>query len=222
MWSGWRERVDVYLGTGVVLVQRRHRALVSLEHPATLPLSDVLAQVDEAGERDKTDPWSLNVSLSAALCPAVPFTLPAGVKRWSEALAVAQATAAAAWGLPAEQAHELVCTIDPGRTDIAAALMAGTHQQIREWAGLRRGRLASLQPLWATASNAPGCRPKNVRRVTLHEPGTVTELMDSSVTGAATLPADGISMRFSPQVLPHRQQWQHAPAAWAGHWELLA
>ena len=222
MWSGWRERVDVYIGTGVVLVKRRHRALVSLEHAATLPLSDVLAQLDEVVERDKTGPWSLNVSLSAALCPAVPVALPAGVTRQSEAMAIAQATAAAAWGLPAEQAHELVCTIDPGRADIVAALMIGTHQQIRDWAGLRGGRLASLQPLWAIASRAPGCRSKNVRRVTLHEPGNVTELLDSSVTGVSSPTRECISVLFSPEVLPYRQQWKHAPAAWSGHWELMA
>ncbi len=218
MWSVWRERVDVYLGTGVALVRRRDRALVSLEHPVTLPLSDVLAQLDEAGERDKAKPWSLNVFLSATLCPAVPFTLPAGVKRWNEAMAVAQATAAAAWGLPAEQAHELVCTMDPRRTDLAAALMAGTHQQIQAWAALHGGRLASLQPLWATAAGAPGCRSRNVQRVALHEPGAVTELVDS----AAVPSADGLSVRFSPQVLPHQRQWPHAPAVWAGHWEVLA
>lgn len=221
MWSVWRERVEVYLGTGVALVRRRDRALVSLEHPVTLPLSDVLAQVDEAGERDKARPWSLNVFLSAALCPAVPFTLPAGVKRWSEAMAVAQATAAAAWGLPAEQANELVCTLDPGRADLAAALMAGRHQQIQAWAGLRGGRLASLQPLWATAASAPGCRALNVRRVTFHEPGAVTELVDSPAAGAIALPSEGVNVRFSPQVLPHPQQWPHAPTVWAGHWELL-
>jgi len=111
VWSVWRERVDVYLGTGVALVRRRNHASVSLEHPVTLPLSDVLAEVDEAGKRNEGRPWSVNVFLSAMLCPAVPFALPAGVKRWSEAMAVAHATAAATWGLSAEQSHELLCTV---------------------------------------------------------------------------------------------------------------
>lgn len=221
MWSVWRERVDVYLGSGVALVRRRDRALVSLEHPVTLPLSDVLAQVDEAGGRDKARPWSLNVFLSAVLCPAVPFTLPAGVNQWSETLAVAQATAAAAWGLPADQAHELVCTLDPGRADLAAALLAGTHRQIQAWAALHGGRLASLQPLWATAASARGCRFKSVRRVSLHEPGAFTELVEPSATGAVAPPAKNVSVRFSSHILPHRQQWPLSPGEWAGHWELI-
>jgi hypothetical protein len=221
VWLGWRERLDVYIGTGVVLVRRRDHALVSHEHPATVPLSDVLAQLDEACERSKARPWSLNVFLGAALCPAVPFTLPAGVRRWSEVMAVVQASAAAAWGLPPEQAQELVCTLDQHRTDLAAAMMAGTHQQIEQWAALGGGRLASLQPLWATVTSAPGCRPTNIRRLTLHEPGAVTELIDPLFTGAAAQGPDGIHLRFHAQALPHRKRWPQAPAAWAEHWELL-
>ncbi len=214
------DRIKDRFGNAISFTYEKNDNL-SLDHPVTLPLSDVLAQVDEAGERDKARPWSVNVFMSAVLCPAVPFTLPAGVKRWSEAMAVAQATAAAAWGLPAEQAHELVCAMDSRRTDLAAALMAGTHQQIQTWAGLHGGRLASLQPLWATATSARGCRAKTVRRVSLHEPGAVTELVDSAAAGVVALPAGSVSVRFSPQVLPHRQQWQHAPVSWAGHWESL-
>jgi hypothetical protein len=138
--------VEVKLDGGAVQVRRRHQPLVSFEHPASLPLGDVLAQVDEACKRGKSKPWNVHVSLGGALCPVVPFTLPAGIKRWGETLAVARATVATAWGVPVEQADELDCTFDPRRKE-AAALMAGTHQQIRSWAALHGGRLASLVPL---------------------------------------------------------------------------
>ncbi len=223
MWSGWPERVDVYIGTGTVLVKRRAHALVSLHPPATLPLGDVLAKVDDACERDRCRPWRLHVTLSASLCPPVVFAVPEGLKRWSEAMALAQAAAADAWGLPMDQAHELVCALDTGRHGLAAALMKGTQDRIQAWAGRHRGHLVSLEPLWAVATRARACRSSQVRRVTLHEPGALSIVPDAGGTGTADAESEGgIRVRFSPEVLPHRQQWPHGPAAWDGHWERLA
>ncbi|MGE0097855.1 MAG: hypothetical protein AB7S86_05850 [Hydrogenophaga sp.] len=216
MWSGWPERVDVYLGAGTVLVKRRARALVSLRPPATLPLGDVLAQVDEACERSQDKPWRLHVALGAAMCPPVTFTLSQGVKRWSETVALAQAAAAQAWGLPADQADALVCALDAGRKGLAAALMRGAHDLIGQWAGSHRGRLVSLAPVWALATQAPACRAMPVRQLTVHEPGAIAAVQDAGLPGA------GLEVRFSVEVLPLTQQWMQGPAAWAGHWERLA
>jgi hypothetical protein len=222
VWSVWPERVDVYLGVGTVLVKRRAQSLVSLQPPATLPLGEVLAQVDEACDRVKGRPWSLHVALSAALCPPVPFTLPTGVKRWSEAMALAQAAAVQAWGLPAGQADALVCALDTGRAGLAAALMKGTQDRLVEWAGRHRGHLVSLVPLWAAATQAPGCRARQVQQLTVHEPGAIAVVQDAVASGVApTTPGEGIEVRFSPEVLPLQQQWREGPAAWAGHWERL-
>lgn len=215
MWSGWPERVDVYLGVGCVLVKRRARPRVSLRPPATLPLGDVLAQVDEACDRIKGRPWHLHVALSAALCPPVPFTLPQGVKRWNEAMAMAQAAAAQAWGLPANQADALVCALDTGRTGLAAALMKGTQDRLLAWAGRHRGRLVSLTPVWAVATQARACRDRQVRQLTVHEPGAIAVVKDSLAS------EEGLAVRFSANVLPLPQQWRDGPTAWAGHWERL-
>ncbi len=221
MWSVWRERVEVYIGTGTVLVKRHGHSLLSFEHPATLPLNDVLARVDATCEREKGRSWSLHVWLSAALCPPVAFSLPTGVRRWDEVMALAHASAAASWGVPADEAPGLVCVLDMRRNDLAAAMMAGARNRIAAWAALHGGCLASLQPLWAAAASAPGCRPKAIRTITVHEPDATSVVSDA---GSATQPTEsvGLTVRFSPQSFPHRQQWALGPAVWKGHWELLA
>lgn len=218
MWSGWPERVDVYLGAGIVLVKRRARPLVSLRPPVTLPLGDVLAQVDVACERAKGRPWSLYVVLGAALCPPVAFTLPQGVKRWREATVLAQAAAAQAWGLPADQADALVCALDTGRNGLAAALIKRTHDGLVEWAGRQRGHLVSLTPLWAVATQANGCRAAQLQQLTVHEPGAIAVVPPAPAPDA---PAQTLEVRFSADVLPVQRRWREGPNAWAGHWECL-
>lgn len=220
MWSVWRERVEVYIGTGTVLVKRHGHSLLSFEHPATLPLNDVLARVDAACERAKGRRWSLHVWLSAALCPPVAFSLPTGVSRWDEVMALARASAAVSWGIPADEASGLVCVLDMHRSDLAAAMMAGTRDRIAAWAASHGGRLASLQPLWAAAASAPGCRPKAIRTITVHEPDATSVVSDA---GSDTQPPEsvGLTVRFSSQSLPHRQHWALGPDVWRGHWELL-
>jgi hypothetical protein len=221
VWSVWRERVEVYIGTGTVLVRRHGHSLLSFEHPATLPLNDVLARVDAACAREKGRSWSLHVWLSAALCPPVAFSLPNGVRRRDEVMALAQASAAASWGVPADEAPGLVCVLDMRRNDLAAAMMAGARNRIAAWAALHGGRLASLQPLWAAAASAPGCRPKAIRTVTVHEPDANIVVSDA---GSDTPPTESaaLKVRFSSQSLPLRQQWTLGPDVWRGHWELLA
>lgn len=181
MWSVWSERVAVYLGTGLVLVQRAGMPLWAFEPPATLPLGDVLRQVDQALDRTNTKPWRLHVHLSAALCPPVAFTVPAGLKHWNETLAIAQATAATTWELLPEQASEVVCALDTQHAGLAAALLLGTQQQIQAWAGSHGGQLEVMQPLWAVATSAKACRTIHVQSLTLHEPDALTVLDTSGL-----------------------------------------
>lgn len=180
MWSVWSKRVDVYLGSALVLVQRPNQPLWSYAPPATLPLGDVLAAVDEACLRRQTRPWRMRVYLSAALCPPVTFQLPAGVKRWEEVAAIAQAGAARVWGLQADPIAEIVCAMDTRQVGVAATLMAGPAQQIRNWAALHGGRLKDMQPLWALATQAKACRGRAVQALTVLEPDALTVIDTSS------------------------------------------
>lgn len=245
MWSVWSERVDVYLGTCLVLVQRHRVPLWTLEPPATLPLADVLQQVDLALDRANARPWRLHVHLSAALCPPLAFGVPSGVKEHAEVLAIAQASAAKAWAMPAEQAVEIVCNLDAHHIGLAAAMLAGTHRVISQWAMKYRGRLASLRPLWADATAARACVGQQMTVLAMLEPDalTVLDLAQRAAPQAKTWPgrhqaSDAISLLAATgdpveQTKPathlavafNRAATQkasaQAPSVWSKHWSVL-
>lgn len=246
MWSVWSERVEVYLGTGLVLVQRPGMPLWTFEPPATLPLVDVLQQVNQMLDRAKVKPWRLRVHLSTALCPPVAFVVPTGVKWHAEALAIARATAAQAWGIPPEQAAEIVCSLDAGHQGLAAASLQSTHRLIAQWAAQQKGRLVSLRPLWAVATAAKACADQHVECVALLEPDALTVLNISPTRTAYTKswvgrygpvdalsslaelrdqvdeaqPRTGVTMAFNRE--PTQNVWVQGPSAWAKHWSVLS
>lgn len=235
MWSVWSERVSVYLGTTVALVQRPGAPLVRLSHSPTQPLADVLAQLDEANRRSSTDkPWRLHVALSAALCPPVAYAVPPGVKRWDELQALALASATHQLGLPTGDAAQLVCTLDPSHPGLAAALHSGTHQQLLTWAQRFGGQLASLQPLWAIATQAKACRAAQVQGLSLQEPDGLTVLRlvpgatpqgDTAFGELNANTAEDLTLahwRFSAKPLKAAQAVPEGPSAWAAHWERSA
>lgn len=245
MWSVWSERVDVYLGTGLVLVQRHRAPLWTLEPPATLPLADVLQQADLALDRANARPWRLHVHLSATLCPPLAFGVPAGVRQHAEVLAIAQASAAKAWALPAEQAAEIVCNLDAHHIGLAAAMLAGTHRLISQWAMRHKGQLASLRPLWADATAASACTGQQVTGLAVLEPDALTALNLGQTAAphakswsgrfqasdAISLlaetgdpvkqanPATHLAVAFNRGAT--QKAWAQGPSVWAKHWSVL-
>lgn len=245
MWSVWSERVDVYLGTGLVLVQRPGVPLWTFVPPATWPLVDVLGQVDQALDRGKAKPWRLHVCLSAALCPPVGFVAPAGVSRHAELLAIARASAAQAWDMPADQAAQIVCSLDARHQGLAAAMLEGTHRVIARWATEQKGQLASLRPIWAAATAAKACAGSQVADVAVLEPDALTVLSlqptaamrvrsfagrydaadaVSRVAEMCDQEAEserrtGVAMRFTRESAPNL--WTNGPSVWAKHWSAL-
>ncbi len=245
MWSVWSERVDVYLGTGLVLVQRPGMPLWTFAPPATWPLADVLRQVDQALDRGKAKPWRLHVCLCAALCPPVAFMAPAGVRQHAELLAIARASAARAWDMPAEQADQIVCSLDARHHGLAAAMLEGTHRVIAQWATEQKGRLASLRPIWAAATAAKACAGPQVAGVAVLEPDALTvlrlqptvavrarsyagryEAADAASRLAKMCDQEaeserrtGVAMRFTREPAP--TLWTKGPTAWAKHWSVL-
>ena len=243
MWSVWSEQVNVYLGTGLVLVQRPAMTLWCFEPPATWPLDDVLRHVNQALDRANSKPWRLSVYLSAALCPPVAFGVPAGVRRYEEMLSIAQASAVQAWGMPIDQTNEIVCCLDGAHRGLAAAMLAGTHQRIVRWATEHKGHLISLKPLWVVASQARACQTSRVHCLSLHEPGALTfiSLKPSSLVKARvwlgqreeacalslglgeinqelgpSVHTDGLTMSFRSR--PYANKWHEGPMDWAHHW----
>lgn len=249
MWSVWSERVQVYLGASLVLVQRPRRALWQFKPPATLPLGDVLKHLDQACDRASSKPWRLQVCLSAAICPPVAFAVPAGVKRYNEILAIAQARAAQDWALPPSQAADVDCRLDLQHPGLAAALPPGVQQQILQWSREQRGRLDQLQPLWAVATQAPACKQGETRGVAVLEPDalTVLQLDSQNPAQALTRPApqtpdeaqaqakawwaqagakaltDAVVMSFGQEPTRSVQPaWSSGPASWKTHWSKLS
>lgn len=243
MWSAWSERVQVYLGSGLVLVQRPGAPLWIFEPPATLPLADVFKQMDEALGRARAKPWRLRVHLSAAFCPPVVFPLPKGINRYAEVEAIAQASAAQAWAIPPARSGELVCCIDQRHRGLAGALLGVTQRQIVQWAAGYRGSLVSLRPLWAVASDARVCREGKIQNLAVLEPDGLTLLQVSESepvramswlgtreAGEAKLQAidwwgqagdldrtAAVFMAFSKE--PVTSFWLNGPSAWIAHWK---
>ncbi|MET1117136.1 MAG: hypothetical protein ABWY08_19590 [Comamonas sp.] len=184
MWSVWSEKLDVYVGAGLVLVQRPGVPLWRFEPPVTLPLTDVLRKVDEALGREHGKAWRLRVHLSAAFCPPAAFVLPAGVRRHREIVTLAQAHAALAIGMPGEQAAQIVCSLDPWHRGLAAFMQPGIHQVIQRWAQRYKGRLLGLQPLWAVATRNRFCERSQTNRLAFLEPDALT-VLELKTRGAA-------------------------------------
>lgn len=181
MWWDWPDRVDIYLGRGLVLIRSVGLPVKRFEPPLTLPLSDILDQVDREMGRSASRPWNLRVYLSATFCSPVTFSLPDGVEGQREPEAIAKATAASAKGLPEDRSGELVCALDHSQAGLAAVMMAGTYDQIMSWARKHRGRLLSLSPLWAVATTAPLARREleQARSVALLESDAATLLIQA-------------------------------------------
>lgn len=246
MWSVWSERVDVYLGAGLVLVQRSGQPLWTFEPPGTLPLADVLKQVDQALNRKNGKPWRLRIHLSATHCAPVAFVVPASVRCHQEVLAISRAHGAQIWAMPGEPAPEIVCSLDARHVGLAACMLAGTNQVITRWAQEHQGRLVSQQPLWATATRARACRARQAHSVAVLEPDalTVLELKPQSAARATSwmgrfnaaealarladlrVPEiepdrwSGVAMAFSRD--PAKVFMSEAPTTWACHWSVLS
>lgn len=228
-----------------MLVQRTGMPLWTFEPPATLPLADVLRQVDQALDRDNAKPWRLRVHLSGALCPPVAFVVPTGVKRHVEVFAIAQASATQVWGVPVEQAAEIVCSVDGCHDGLAASMLAGTHQMIAQWAAGNKGRLIGLRPLWAVATAARACVGQQVTGLAVVEPDALT-VLSLQPTNAVRVrswagryaaadamarlsemsdPADetrhrtDVAMVFNPAPMPN--VWAQGPSIWVKHWSAL-
>ena len=86
MWSVWSESVNIYVGQGVALVKAGKQETQVLLHTATLPLDRVLAKVEQAlpSKPHRKVRRDLRITLSGALCPAMVFSAPPEVSRWSE------------------------------------------------------------------------------------------------------------------------------------------
>lgn len=191
MLSVWSERVDVYLGQGLVLAKGRHFPLWAFEPPSTMPLADVLERLNHELDRKKGRPWRLHLKLSAKICTPVGFSVPDGVWRYREIIAIAKDSAIRACGQSVGSNFDVVCSLDSRRLGLAAYIQEGVHQELMRWGQEHNGHVASVQPLWAAATGARLCRRKKVSGLALLEPDSLTILDSKS--------ADGVSVNCLPR-----------------------
>lgn len=181
MWSVWSESVDIYLGQGVAMLNMPHQETQVLQHPATWPLERVLARLAQVlapdGTKGKRQRRNLRITLSGALCPATGFQAPQEVQRWDELRQIAHASAAATWGMGADQ---IVCGMDAGGRGMAASVGSAWMQVLQRWAAEHHWRIASLRPLWAQATHSPLARQADTLGLLVRELDAVTVMAESA------------------------------------------
>jgi hypothetical protein len=142
--SAWPRQVQVYLRRNSAWVRVQNKPPVEIPYSQTLFPSRALELVSaEVPVRAK-----LNVTLSAAICPAVAFTVPEQVSRHSEIKELALAACAKELGLDMDN---VLCAIDPFSPGIAAAMPKSFLHTINKWATGRHCRVRSMQPMWCQA-----------------------------------------------------------------------
>lgn len=240
MWSVWSETVEVYLGHGVAMLKAGAGETIVSRSPATLPLERVMARLaDSAASAQVTlkKGSRLRISLSGAWCPSLDITTPEGVTRWEERRQIALASAARDMGTDLEQ---IACEIDAIAPGAAAAISLSMRQELAHWAAQSGCRLASVAPLWATATQSKLSRRRATQSLLVIEPDAATLLAGDGKGGfkTTTLPGE----MHATDLQAHSQHWLQshgledsglatlgfglaphppiasAPRRWAGHW----
>lgn len=243
MWSVWSDPVDLYLGQRVAMLQAGRRPAVIVEHPNALPVGSLLAELSSAMAQIKPPIKlarnRLRIVLGGALCPAIGFAAPPTVTRWDELRSIATATAAMNMGVGAEQTN---CDIDVARQGVAGAVPSALVQELGHWAAQHRCSVASVQPLWALASQSRAARAPSVQGVLVEDPDSLTLLMDDYGGGLVVSTFVGTGAPGAAQTQARRwlvnqgleanallklcfgtqsnAAMLHGPHAWANHWYL--
>ena len=179
MWSVWSEAAELYLGHTLVMLQIRGREVLVMEHANLLAADQLLGGVSQAmtqfGTRDSKLALRLRVVLSGALCPALTYVTPKQVTQWSERMEIARATAAIEMGTTPDQ---VVCEMDTGRRALASAMRIQTLSALQGWAAQHQFAIASIQPLWAIASQSRTASKSANQGLVVMEPDATTVLAD--------------------------------------------
>lgn len=221
MWSVWSKTTQLYLSASCSMVKAAGQPVLVVPHPVTLPLDRVLLRITEAindsatnGTRAPFKKARLQVTLGGSICSPLPWQVPTGVNNWKELALLAHSTAAQQLGLPVAN---VVCEWSPAMPGVLAAMPQWWLQSLQDWASAQHAQVASIQPLWAIASNCQLARNPAVQGLCIYED-------DGAITQTSPhIPLDDVAvlkMKFSlaSQHPQHRSPLQHGPKAWAAHW----
>lgn len=234
MWSVWSEAVQVYVGHGLAMLHTKKQGTQVFEPPATWSLDRVLATLAQsmasAPQRRK-----FYITLGSAWCPPHAFALPPTVHKWSERLSMAQAH-----GATPDQTNSMLCEIDLAGACIAATLPCARVDTLQQWATQCHGAVASIQPLWAVASQSAYARQRRYQGICVQEGARSTVIcFDAHGKAHATslvadeedqathhalrrwLVAVGVSsdaIAHLAFVAPAQTPTMQVPKPWAAHW----
>lgn len=243
MWLGLSESVQIYLGQGLAFLRQGKQPVQAISHPATWGLERVLANLAQALSpsgvaRRMHRTRRFHVTLGAVYCPARGLSVPQGVHRWAELYSIAQAS------LDTHGAGQnTLCELDPRNTGVAAGMGSHVKEALDMWATDQGGSLASIRPLWSTASECKAAKPGRVRGMAIAEPGALTLLAQNTdgvldgVTLTVVMDEQQEQMQLRRWRVSHgleqgawvglrlgadvRDNLPQGPTVWTGHWSAL-
>jgi hypothetical protein len=240
VWSVWPEHVDLYLSQTVAMVSVGSRKPMIARYSATLPVERVLSDISASVEMPRSlirPRRRLHVILSGALCPAINAGAPANLLDLDELRSLSVAAATVSSGCDAEA---VVVEIDAMGCGISAVMTTQLLNCLGQWANANRLKLISVQPLWAATTNCRATRDESVQGILLHEPDSVTLLVNGVTdTPIATTIIGPQELETEPVVLrrllvgaglqessilrlgfgePTHEKWQQGPKAWMHCW----
>lgn len=179
MWSARSEPVELYLGPGLALVSTgRNRSARALSFQPDTSLAAMLEKLtaDLAVSVAKRR-WHARVALSGVWCPAVSFHHPSGVDDPAESHALARAFVEEEMPLEPES---LRVRQDRAYCGLASGCDAAVLETLHDWSRSAlptKGRLSSVSPVWAIASQCALARRHVEQGLLVHEPSCVTALL---------------------------------------------
>ncbi len=166
MWSVWSKQSEVFIGATSSMLQIANAPVLVLEYPATLPLHRVLDLIGEAIKESKHGIFSLqlNVRLASHICPPIAFSVPQGIKNWSETQLLANAIASQSLNI---ESQNLKCEWSTSSPSAIAAVPVWWINTLMQWAGNHNIKVVSVKPLWSMASVSLSERDSEIKQLWL-------------------------------------------------------
>jgi hypothetical protein len=125
--SAWFKTADIYLSQSLVMIKIGSEETQIFRQAPTMPIENTLEKLTKHIKKGT----QIRIFLSGALCTAVNFKLPVGVKHTNEIKAIATAAANSQIG---NKGDHFACELDPNIQNIAAAIATPLLKLLTSWA----------------------------------------------------------------------------------------
>jgi hypothetical protein len=169
----WFKTADIYLSQSLVMIKIGTEETHIFRRTSTMPVENTLEKIAKYIKKGTR----LRFFLSGALCTAVNFTFPVGVKRTDEINAIATAAANKQIG---NKGDHFVCGLDPTIKNLAAAISAPFLEMLISWAKSQKCSIVSISPVWSLVSQIPEAKKSKTQGLVLHESDGCTFMLQTS------------------------------------------